>query len=192
MSKRERLLEASYMELAEKGFSSVTLDAIALRAGVSKGIIIYYFSSKELLLEKLFEWLTKRLLSRLQEAEGTPVARLEQLIDVLFESSQANRAFYSVYFDFAVQSTHSPSLRRIRKDFYSQISSLIRQIVVSGVEQSYFPAQDIDRAVVLIHVLVEGLMLRWLAEELLDLYFPFYKESCLSEVLHIVGYQKKI
>lgn len=191
MSKRERLLEAAYMELAEKGVNSVTLDAIALRAGVSKGIIIYYFSSKEALLEKLFEWLTQRLLARLQEIQGDPVACLEQLIDALFESSQANRVFYSVYFDFAVQSTHSLSLRRIRKDFYSQISSLIRQIVLSGVEQGYFPAQDIDRAVVLTHVLVEGLMLRWLAEEPLDLYFPFYKESCLSEVLHIVGYRQK-
>lgn len=190
--KRERLLEAAYAELVEKGFNCVTLDAIALRAGVSKGITIYYFSSKGLLLEELFEWLTRRLLTRLQEAmeEEDPILRLERLIDKLFESPQANRAFYSAYFDFAAQSAHSLNLRRIRKEFYKQIGGLIRQTVSSGIECGILPIQDVDRAVVLIQVLVEGLMLRWLAEEMTDLHFPFYRESCLSEIFSIIGFRK--
>lgn len=189
--KREKLLEAAYAELAEKGFNCVTLDAIAMRAGVSKGITIYYFNSKELLLEELFEWLTRRLLARLQAVEEEdPIERLKQLIEGLFESPQANRAFYSAYFDFAAQSAHSINLRRIRKEFYNQIGSLIRQTVCSGVERGNLPAQDVDRAVVLIQVLVEGLMLRWLAEEMTDLHFPFYRESCLSEALSIIGARK--
>ena len=45
--RRLSLLKAAFREVAEKGFSEVTLDDIARRAGVSKGVTLYYFDSKE-------------------------------------------------------------------------------------------------------------------------------------------------
>src|SRR5262249_23617181 len=44
--RRLALLKAAFREVAEKGFSEVTLDDIARRAGVSKGVTLYYFDSK--------------------------------------------------------------------------------------------------------------------------------------------------
>jgi hypothetical protein len=43
--RRLALLKAAFREVAEKGFSEVTLDDIAKRAGVSKGVTLYYFDS---------------------------------------------------------------------------------------------------------------------------------------------------
>ena len=45
--RRLALLKAAFREVAEKGFSEVTLDDIARRAGVSKGVTLYHFESKE-------------------------------------------------------------------------------------------------------------------------------------------------
>ena len=52
--RRLSLLKAAFREVAEKGFSEVTLDDIARRAGVSKGVTLYYFDSKEALFRELW------------------------------------------------------------------------------------------------------------------------------------------
>ena len=45
--RRLALLKRLFAKSAEKGFSDVTLEDIADRAGVSKGVTLYYFDSKE-------------------------------------------------------------------------------------------------------------------------------------------------
>ncbi len=50
---RAALLEAAAEISIEKGISGLTLDAVAERAGVSKGGLIHHFASKQVLLEEL-------------------------------------------------------------------------------------------------------------------------------------------
>jgi AcrR family transcriptional regulator len=55
---RERLLRAAVDIAAESGAQAVTLDAVAARAGVSKGGLLYHFRTKEALLRAIVEQLT--------------------------------------------------------------------------------------------------------------------------------------
>jgi len=66
----EELLEAALEEFFKRGFAATRLDDVAARAGVSKGAIYVYFSSKE----ALFEAVVRHFLS-------PTVARLEALGD---------------------------------------------------------------------------------------------------------------
>ncbi len=49
--KLERILAAAADFFAERGFANTTVEAIAQRAGVSKGLVYVHFPSKEALLE---------------------------------------------------------------------------------------------------------------------------------------------
>lgn len=76
--RRLLLLKSAFREVAEKGFSNVTLEDIAIRAGVSKGVTLYYFSSKEDLFRELFGWLIDSIHERMREAVASaedPVER---------------------------------------------------------------------------------------------------------------------
>lgn len=55
MSAREDVLDALEQVLIEEGERAATLDAIAARAGVSKGGLLYHFGSKKALVEGLAE-----------------------------------------------------------------------------------------------------------------------------------------
>jgi len=44
-------LSAAQLEFAEKGFDGARMHSIALRAGVNKALLHYYFHSKEMLLK---------------------------------------------------------------------------------------------------------------------------------------------
>lgn len=52
---RDAVLDAFVSLLIEVGERAATLDAVAKRAGVSKGGLLYHFPSKEMLIEALLE-----------------------------------------------------------------------------------------------------------------------------------------
>lgn len=53
--KRSALLDAAEIVLCEQGTQALTLSAVADRAGVSKGGLLYHFPNKEALLQGLVE-----------------------------------------------------------------------------------------------------------------------------------------
>jgi AcrR family transcriptional regulator len=57
-SSREAMLDAAVAVTLEQGANKLTLDAVAKRAGASKGGVMYNFPTKEALLEALLERLT--------------------------------------------------------------------------------------------------------------------------------------
>ena len=54
---RDRILEAGYAVAGQSGVAAVTLDAVADRAGVSKGGLLYHFPSKEALISGMVDGL---------------------------------------------------------------------------------------------------------------------------------------
>ncbi|MDI2126469.1 TetR/AcrR family transcriptional regulator [Yinghuangia seranimata] len=62
--KRDLLLDAAEQLLAEHGTTALTLAAVAARAGVSKGGLLYHFGTKEALVNALVE----RLIAEFDQA----------------------------------------------------------------------------------------------------------------------------
>src|SRR5437764_789000 len=71
--------------------------------GVSKGVTLYYFSSKEDLFRELFSWLIDSIQQRMREAVDAvadPVEKVRALVALIFPSPLKNRAFFRAYIDF--------------------------------------------------------------------------------------------
>lgn len=52
---KEKILDAANKLITEKGLSSFTLEEVAKEAGISKGGLLYHFSSKDALMKGLIE-----------------------------------------------------------------------------------------------------------------------------------------
>lgn len=190
LERRTALLSAAFQEVAERGFSSVTLEDIADRAGVSKGITLYYFESKEALFRELFQWLIERIHRQMREAvagAGDALARMHALIDVVFASPARNRAFYAAYLDFAALAIRRESFRKVNEAFYLGCRDIERPVIEEGIAQGVMPPQDADQAVTGLRAVFDGLMLRWLAEEDPEATFEAYREHCRRESLTLLG-----
>src|SRR5207248_7444884 len=66
---RSRILDAARREFGIKGFDGARVDAIARRARVNKGLIFYYFQSKE----ELFRVLSEQRIASTLPTQGEPV-----------------------------------------------------------------------------------------------------------------------
>jgi AcrR family transcriptional regulator len=77
---REKILAAALAVFAEKGYHNATISEITARAGVSRGLITYYFPGKQQLAHEL---LSRYLdgIAALTGVTGSPDERLAAIID---------------------------------------------------------------------------------------------------------------
>jgi AcrR family transcriptional regulator len=81
--KRLRLVEAACAVFAERGYASTRVAEIAERAGVGKGTVYEYFSSKEELLFAVFESINADISSRMNDALAAGGSTEEKLHNLL-------------------------------------------------------------------------------------------------------------
>ncbi len=98
-AQRQFIVQAAARAFAELGFPSTSMNDIARRCGVSKGLLYHYYTSKERLLFDLTAQYTRRLVALVDEVEhrvGEPGRRLPELIRVLLDEYQTSQAQHMV------------------------------------------------------------------------------------------------
>ncbi|MDQ6892829.1 MAG: TetR/AcrR family transcriptional regulator [Acidobacteriota bacterium] len=184
--RRRALVKAAFREVAERGFSSVTLDDIAARAGVSKGVTLYHFDSKEHLFRELFSWMIDSIHQRMRDAVASaddPVEKVRALVSLIFPSPSKNRAFFRAYVDFCGLAARKESFRQIDERFYAGCAEIDRGIVEEGMRRGAFRAGDPAETASTVRAIFDGLMLQWLAEKDPEATFAKYRDRCERELL---------
>jgi AcrR family transcriptional regulator len=77
---RERILDALTLLLNEQGERSATLEAVASAAGVSKGGLLYHFSSKDALIDGLLERLTTLVMADVEVMKRAAAGPVDYLV----------------------------------------------------------------------------------------------------------------
>jgi TetR/AcrR family fatty acid metabolism transcriptional regulator len=184
--RRLTLLKAAFREVAEKGFSEVRLEDIARRAGVSKGVTLYYFASKEDLFRELFSWLIDSIAQRMREAverAQDPVEKVRALVALIFPSPARNRAFFRAYVDFCGVAARREAFREVGERFYAECREIDGGIVREGIRRGVFSLRDPDEAASTLRAIFDGLMLQWLMEKEPETSFSVYRDRCERELL---------
>ena len=122
----------------EKGFENTSVDDIATRLGVAKGLFYYYFESKEKLLDLIMEQMMSEIESAIaasMEKKGlTAIERLGELIkcsaDVTFRSRTMLGYFHK---------ERNRSLRfTMEKKALEMIIPALERIVRQGIDEKVF------------------------------------------------------
>lgn len=124
---RATILGAAEDEFAEHGFHGTRMVAIAQRAGVTHGLLHYYFDSKERLYEEVVGRLFERHLRLLERlgADGTPVSPREvvlQSFDLFWEHPNQVRI---MLWEMA---SGDDRVERAMKGFYDSMAGALARI----------------------------------------------------------------
>ena len=187
--RRDELIKATYFEVAEKGYSAVTLQDIAKRAGVSKGSTLYYFATKEDLFLGALEWMVEQMHTRIGEAVAaveSPVEKMKVVIRTIFANAQDSRQFFLAYTDFISIGTRNKRFHDLNAKFYNGCCSHDREIIEAGMKSGAFRQVDIEDASTMVRALVDGLMLQWFFSS--EGTFDDYRRRCERIVLeYLIG-----
>ena len=90
--KIRHILDASADLLADAGLSSWTIDGVATRARCAKGLVLYHYRTKQLLLKATADFLAGRAASdRLAAVRGDEGAVLDRLWTALVQDVESGR-----------------------------------------------------------------------------------------------------
>jgi AcrR family transcriptional regulator len=157
----QELLDAALTVFAEKGYRNTKLDEIAEAAGVTKGTIYHYFSTKEELLLRAIEHYHERAFGRLDElkrsAEMSAAERIRAFVMEGFGSDDpARRRIHALLQGIGAD---APAVRREwLRSGPLRGWRLLTRIIEEGQASGEFRA-DAD-AQVAARLLVSGLMLQ--------------------------------
>jgi AcrR family transcriptional regulator len=182
--RRQELIEATYLEVAEKGYSAVTLQDIAKRAGVSKGSTLYYFAAKEDLFLGALEWMVDKFHTQIHEAIAKveePIEKVKALIGVIFANANESRQFFLAYSDFVSIGTRNNRFHDLNAKFYDGCCGHNREVLEAGIKAGVFRNLDIEETSAMMRALVDGLMLQWFFSS--EGTFDDYRRRCEKIVL---------
>ncbi|MDR1758482.1 MAG: TetR/AcrR family transcriptional regulator [Bacteroidales bacterium] len=105
--KRALIKEKALLLFAEKGFDATSISDIARAAGISKGLMYNYFTSKEDLLQAVWDNLTEVFALMIDPDNDGEISDSEgaDFIDKLFEHLINNRPLYKLYYQISFQPT---------------------------------------------------------------------------------------
>jgi AcrR family transcriptional regulator len=102
IARRKQILEVSAKMFIQRGFDKTSLDEIAKKVGVSRGVIFYYFDGKreigkETVLAGLRQY-SEYVLARVDK-KRTSKTQLLEFIDACLDYQSLNRETYLLYID---------------------------------------------------------------------------------------------
>jgi len=185
-TKQIHLIRTTYRAISEKGSHRVSLQEIADRAGVSKGIILYHFTTKDRLMLQTMEWVLRLNAERIRKAiatETNPRQKVLAMIEVIFRNADANRRFYLTYLDLLDHAARVAEFGKLSATFRSIVNALYADVIQSGVSEGVFVVESVDEAAYTLRAIVDGLFLQWLQETNWKSLHPRYREICERSVL---------
>jgi len=188
--KQSHIIRTTYRAISEKGVHRVSLQEIAERAGVSKGIILYHFNTKDNLILKTMEWVLERNADRIRKAiatESNPTRQVRVMIETIFLNPDSNRRFYLTYLDLLDHAARVAEFSKLNATFHSIVNGLYADVIRSGVEVGEFQVDDVDEAAYTLRAIVDGLFLQWVQEDDWRAQHSRFRQMCERAVLTSLG-----
>jgi AcrR family transcriptional regulator len=138
-ARRAQIVNCAIDAIAEMGFANASIDQIAKRAGVSKGVITYHFPNKEGIVNAVVEkWLAEirdYMLPRI-EAETTWAGRLRAYIESQLEFMDAHRKAAVAILEIAMSARRADGSLIIGPELRSQRSAVLEEELLRAGQRS--------------------------------------------------------
>ncbi len=184
------IVRTAYRLFGEAGAHRTSLETIAERAGVSKGILLYYFKTRQNLILATMRWVLEATADRLRTSmrgAGGPEERLLAMIDAIWVDADTNRRFYLNYLELTGDAARHHAYSRLSATFHAVVDSLYAEAVREAAAAGWIREMEPDVAAPAVRALVDGLALQWLQEEDWRGEHPRYRQLCRSAVLTYLG-----
>jgi AcrR family transcriptional regulator len=167
-SSSEKIMQAALDVIAREKISGVRMRHISEEAGMSQGILHYYFHTKKELLSKLLDYILQIFRKErdmdFASSDGTPEGKIHMFFQEK-KRSILDRKLEFIQFDFWVQGTTDPDLKeKIQKSYLNWRYNLY-EVISEGVSAGRFLSERAEGAPAMIVSLLMGASVQYLIDE---------------------------
>lgn len=166
--RKDQIVRATVDCITKYGYHNFSMQDVARTAGVSKGIIHYYFLNKDELmmsvLDKVAGDIERVLLSEMQSIPDAK-RKMEVFIDVCFDIVRSTKEYYQVNMDFWTQINQKEEVRQVIARHYDKFRQTAINVIKEGVTSGHFRAVEPKEYASYVVAVIDGLSLQWLFDE---------------------------
>lgn len=163
--RKNQIVNATVDCITKFGYHNFSMQDVAKKAGVSKGIIHYYFLNKDDLmmsvLAKVAGDIEDILHSDMNDSD-TPETRLRVFMNVVFDVVRRTREYYQVNMDFWTQINQKEEVKEVIGSHYQKFRERAKIVIDEGIEKGDFKKVDSSDYASYIIAIIDGLSLQFL------------------------------
>lgn len=166
--KAQRIIDAMRESVAKRGAAGSTFEHVAREAGVSRGLLHYYFGTKERLLVEVVRRDSEIRVARLDE----PLANAEtadDVIDILLASLndliENEPAFFLLLYELFSAGRRNPEIRREVGQLFDRTRSHVAEILEAKEREGVLSLRyEADAIVAYLFAVADGFALQALSD----------------------------
>jgi AcrR family transcriptional regulator len=193
--RHQEILEAAARVITDRGLAETRISDIAERCGVSPGLILYYFDSKDrLLVEALtyandtFYLRLSRELRRMKSAKGQLDRLIEFSVPGLLPEYERNDE-WALWVEIWVRALRDPAMAKEREILDRRWRQSIADIVRHGRETGEFPAGlEADDLGLQIGAVIDGLAIQVLMNDT-NCSSERMQDACREVAARLIGFE---
>jgi AcrR family transcriptional regulator len=137
------IIEAAFEAFAERGFAATRMEDVAVRAGVTKGAIYFYYETKERLFAEMVDHYSQGMLAdaeaMLAAAKGGCAERLKAYLEFMYERCARERRGREMIRFMVSDGKGFPQLvKNHYRDFFAPAMAMVSELLAEGVASGEF------------------------------------------------------
>jgi len=162
--KKKIILKSALYLFSKKGFYNTKMDEIADRALISKGLLYFYFDSKEKILEEIINLIYKDFIPKLEsilKLKLSPLEKLKKFIKFEFDFYKKNKKFVKLIYEIFQEEVYF--LKR-KFPFFREIhlkeKEILKRIIEDGIKEGIFKKIELEFACFLLSSIFHYIFLK--------------------------------
>ncbi len=134
LNQSQKILNAAFKCISERGYASVSLRDIADEAGVVLSQLNYYYKNKEGLFTEIIKTLTQQYLNEIEDnlkKGDTEKEKMMHLIEYFQEMLKERPELFKLLFDLTSMALWSESFKELLNDLFNNVVNLIETYIIN-------------------------------------------------------------
>lgn len=186
--RRSQLTRAAYKVVAQKGYYEFTVKDIAREAGLSTGMVHYYFKNKEALLLNLLKEINNNMtifLNRAIRTSDDPREKLTIFMTQAFEVVNREKDYFYIIIDFWTQINKNERMKRANIKLFRSYRDELSKILEEGIARGEFVEMDVHFMATFIISIIQGMIVQHVIDRQRFSYEDYYNRV-IKQVIGLV------
>ena len=162
--RKSQIIQAAIRVFAREGVKEARMDDVAQESGLSKGLLYWYFKSKDDIIIAIAGHLFDAEFEKFKDLswEGrSACACLEEFFEMFIDDLRGMLKIAPVIYEFYALAFRSQTIRKIMQAYLARFIAMLSPILEYGIQRGEFTPADTKQIALVIGSALEGTLLLW-------------------------------